>query len=67
MFLALWMLVIKSRTLSNKDVLSFRINREIKNRRLHLDNYLGGNDYVYTANVSDINRIGTNLFGKLLN
>jgi len=66
MFLALWMLVIKSRTLSNNDVLSFRINREIKNKRLRLADYLGGSDYIYKTNVADINKIGTNLFGKLL-
>jgi len=68
MFLSLYMLVKGSSTLSiNRDVLTFRMNRRIKNKRLKLANYYGGNDYRYEASVSKINSIGKRIFNKILN
>jgi len=67
LFLALFLLLKQSRTISLNDTLHFRLNRKINNKRLKLTDYLGGNDYRYSVDVSLINKIGTKLFNKLSN
>ena len=65
LFLALFLLLKQSRTISLNDTLHFRLNRELHNSRLKLTDYFGGNDYRYAVNVSLINKIGTKLFTRL--